>query len=83
MVGEYSGAATNPEIVAPQSIMQETFLDAVWPLVDAVLEGTDNVVRAINEKDASVYLDSTELSSRLYGPLNRERTRRGNAVIAY
>ncbi len=83
MVGEYSGAATNPEIVAPQSTMRETFIDAVWPLVDAVLEGTDNVVRAINEKDTSVYLDSSELSARLYDPLNRERTRRGNAVIAY
>ncbi len=83
MIGEYSGAGTNPEIVSPQSTMRETFIDAVWPLVDAILEGTDNVVRAINEKDTSVYLDSSELSARLYDPLNRERTRRGNAVIAY
>jgi hypothetical protein len=31
-VGEYAGAATNPEIVAPQSIMKETVMDANGPL---------------------------------------------------
>lgn len=38
MMGEYQGAAHNPEIVAPQSIMRETFAESVGPLVDAIYE---------------------------------------------
>ncbi len=38
MMGEYQGAGNNPEIVAPQSIMRETFEESIAPLVEAIYE---------------------------------------------
>lgn len=38
MMGEYQGAGSNPEIVAPQSIMRETFEESIAPLVEAIYE---------------------------------------------
>lgn len=38
MMGEYTGAKSNPEIVAPQSILKETFDASIAPLVAALME---------------------------------------------
>ncbi len=38
MMGEYQGAAHNPEIAAPQSLLRETFAESVTPLVEAIGE---------------------------------------------
>lgn len=38
LMGEYAGAYSNPEIVAPQSLMLETFMAAVEPLVASIRE---------------------------------------------
>ncbi len=36
MMGEYQDASSNPEIVAPQNIMRETFAESIAPLVEAI-----------------------------------------------
>ena len=38
LMGEYAGAYSNPEIVSPQSLMLETFMAAVEPLVASIRE---------------------------------------------
>lgn len=62
MVGEYTGASSNPEIVSPQSTMRETFLEAVMPLVDAILSGDQEIIQAIEGKDLTVRLGDRDIS---------------------
>lgn len=47
IAGEYPGAKTNPEIVAPQSLMYETNVKANIPVINAVEEMGDRIVGAL------------------------------------
>lgn len=47
MVGEYSGASSNPEIVAPQSMMAETFLGSIMPLVSMLEDKLDVIAQLL------------------------------------
>ncbi len=42
LMGEYAGAYSNPEIVSPQSLMLETFMAAVEPLIAAIRQLIEN-----------------------------------------
>lgn len=42
LMGEYAGAYSNPEIVAPQSLMLETFMTAVEPLIASIRQLIEN-----------------------------------------
>lgn len=42
LMGEYAGAYSNPEIVAPQSLMLETFMAAVEPLIASIRQLIEN-----------------------------------------
>lgn len=56
--GEYAGAATNPEIIAPQSIMRETVAEANAPMVAAMYEMATMIVDAIERSGVEVSADS-------------------------
>ena len=47
MVGEYAGASNNPEIVAPQSMMAETFLGSIMPLVSMLEDKLDVIAQLL------------------------------------
>lgn len=47
MVGEYAGATGNPEIVAPQSIMAETFLGSIMPLISMLEDKLDVIAQLL------------------------------------
>jgi hypothetical protein len=47
MVGEYAGASSNPEIVAPQSMMAETFLGSIMPLVSMLEDKLDVIAQLL------------------------------------
>lgn len=79
--GEYAGARTNPEIVAPQSILRETFEESLWNMIDVLYETSNNVVNAIEQKDTNVYLDRTKVSRELRPEINKQNRLRGNSLV--
>ena len=82
LMGEYANAKNNPEIVAPQSIMKETFLEAVTPLINAVLQGDNSLLNALKEKDTNVYLNGRKVSEAIYDDLGAVATRKGKVIFA-
>ncbi|MFI3329107.1 MAG: hypothetical protein R3Y05_01320 [bacterium] len=71
-VAEYGGASTNPEIVAPQSILKETFMESMMPMVNALLSSNNGIKQAIEESgNRSIYMDSRKVGEELYDPLQQ------------
>lgn len=62
-VGEYSGASSNPEVVAPQSIIRETVTEGNEGLAEAIIAAAEKIVEAIQEKDTSVKLNDKVLAT--------------------
>lgn len=80
MMGEYSGARNNPEIVAPQSVLAETFQASIAPLVDAIMSLVNSGGQAVTVK---VVADgnSKEFVRWLRFELAQEDVRRGVNLI--
>jgi hypothetical protein len=53
-VGEYPDASSNPEVVAPQSIIKETVTEGNEGLATAILAAAEQIVEAIEKKDTTV-----------------------------
>ena len=81
-MGEYANAKNNPEIVAPQSIMKETFLEAVTPLINTILQGDNSLLKALKEKETNVYLNGRKVSEAIYDDLGTVATRKGKVIFA-
>lgn len=73
MAGEYSGASTNPEIVTPQNIMEETF-DKVM----SRYQGNNND-KTIN---LAVYVNNKKLGQILLDDLRDMKRQTGNGLEA-
>lgn len=66
LMGEYPGAAANPEIVTPQNIMYETVAEANGDMVGvlgAYLAQANALLEKIAEKDTSVVLGDEEVAA--------------------
>lgn len=83
MVGEYSGASSNPEIVSPQSTMQETFITSLIPLVSALENGFQMVIECIDNKDLNTYFEGKPLARALKPFLDTEDGRIGSTLFSY
>lgn len=71
--GEYAGASSNPEIVAPQSMMYETNMKANVPVMNAIEELGDRIAEGLS--NISVYADFGY--DKLRVGLNKENKRIG------
>lgn len=80
LVGEYKGASSNPEIVTPENLMREVFLDSMLPVVQAIVNGNSQVVTAINNKDTNVYMNGRKVSENLYNDLENVAIRKGKTL---
>lgn len=80
LVGEYKGASSNPEIVTPENLMREVFLDSMLPVVQAIVNGNSQVVTAINNKDTNVYMNGRKISENLYNDLENVAIRKGKTL---
>lgn len=83
MMGEYPGAKSNPEIATPQSLMQETFMETMIPLLNELVAFREDVLQLLREiiaKDPSITLDGTTLSRLLKPYLDEENKRVGGTI---
>lgn len=83
LIGEYSGASHNPEIVSPQSIMRETVEEATNTddVVNAIYTMANMVVQAVNNKDFDIQLDGVSLARKMYNPMQTVSKQRGNRLV--
>lgn len=64
-MAEYPGASSNPEIVAPQSIMRETMEEANAGVISAVMAIGSQITNAVESKDTNIYMDSTKVTRKV------------------
>ena len=78
MVGEYAGAKSNPEIVTPQNIMRQTFMECMLPIAQAIVSGDTKVVNAIQElANRPVELNGRKVSENIFDDLQNVAIRKG------
>ena len=82
MMGEYAGAYNNPEIVSPQSLLQQTIENSNQTVVDALIQQTRQLLAALEEMDMSVSIgDETIAQAANRGNLSYKR-RTGRPLFA-
>lgn len=84
MMGEYPGAKSNPEIATPQSLMQETFLQTMIPLLNELAAFREDMVQLLREiiaKNQNITLDGTTLARLLKPYLDEEDKRVGGTIF--
>lgn len=78
MVGEYAGAKSNPEIVTPQNIMRQTFMECLLPIAQAIISGDTKVVNAIQDlANRPVELNGRKVSENIFDDLQNVAIRKG------
>ncbi len=64
-MGEYPDAKTNPEIVAPQSIIKQTVESANVAVVNAIYSIGNQISKSVNDKNTDVYMDGELVTKRI------------------
>ena len=83
MVGEYAGAKSNPEIVTPENLMREVFIDSMLPVVQAIVSGDQQVIGAIEDlADRPINLNGRKVSENIYNDLQSVALRKGKTLFA-
>lgn len=80
-VGEYAGAKHNPEIVTPQSLMQETMETAMLPMINAYVAMGNRILKAIEDKDLDVYMDTTKVTRKITKEQNNQAKYKGTSLV--
>jgi hypothetical protein len=83
MVGEYSGARSNPEIVTPESKMRQVMLETTVPLMQAILNGNRELVTSIKNNPTILYVDSTKLAETTYNAYENTARRLGKNNVVF
>ncbi len=70
LVGEYSGANSNPEIVSPESLMRKVFAESMLPMIQAIVNGDNKVVNAIGGlANRPIELNGRKVSENIFNDL--------------
>lgn len=83
MVGEYSGARSNPEIITPESKMRQVMLETTVPLMQAILNGNRELVNTIKNNPTILYVDSTKLAETTYKAYESTAKRLGKNNVVF
>lgn len=82
LVGEYAGASSNPEIVTPENLMREVFVESMLPIAQAIMSGNRDVVTAIEDMaNRPIEMDGRKVSERLYSHLEGVAIRKGKTLF--
>lgn len=67
LVGEYAGAASNPEVIAPQDVLRQTFREEQdnADIINAIFAIGSMIVKAVEDKDMDINLDGERLARSL------------------
>ena len=83
MVGEYSGASNNPEIVTPENLMRQVFMESMLPIAQAIVNGDQQLINAVNElSNRPIQLNGRRVSESIYDDLQRTAVRKGQMMFA-
>lgn len=83
LVGEYPGAATNPEVIAPQKVLAETIRQETdfSEVINAIFAMGQQIVNAINENgDRPINLDMGKVASGVTTMQNRRNKMYGKQL---
>ena len=81
MIGEYAGASSNPEIVAPQNILRETIDASNSNMVSALYQMCQEVIKAIDDVDMSVSIGDDVIAQSTKRGNDAYKKRTGYALI--
>lgn len=82
LVGEYSGAKSNPEIVTPENLMREVFIESMLPIAQAIMSGNKEMVSAIEDMaNRPIELNGRKVSENLYSHLENVAIRKGKTLF--
>lgn len=82
VMGEYAGAKSNPEIVAPQSLLKETMVDANSEMVSAMYQMAQQVIKAIEEMDMKVIIGDDTIAQAAKRGAEGYKSRTGKPMFA-
>lgn len=80
-VGEYAGAKSNPEIIAPQNIMRETVSEANMEVVNAIYAIGNQITKAVDDKDMDVYMDTDKVTRKVAKRQDTIKRQQGTSLV--
>ena len=83
MAGEYAGAKQNKEIVTPENLMRDVFIESMLPIAQMIVNGNNDVVSAIGDlANRPVELNGRRVSENIYDDLQNVALRKGKIMFA-
>ena len=81
LMGEYTGASNNPEIVTPQSLMRETMEDANASLINAIFAIGNQISKSVDDKNMDVYMDTAKVTRRITKEQTAQKKQKGTSLV--
>ena len=82
MMGEYVGARSNPEIVAPQSMIREIISEENGEMVSALYQIAKQIISAIDDVDLSVSIGDDQIGNAANRANNAYKKRTGRPLFS-
>lgn len=84
LMGEYANAKSNPEIVTPENLMRQVFLESMLPIAQAISSGNGEVVNAIEDlANRPIELNGRKVSENIYDDLQKVFLRKTGYKVNY
>ena len=81
MMGEYAGANRNPEIVAPQTILQQTLESSNSGVVNAIFAIGNQISKTVEEKNTDIYMDTAKITRRITKEQTAQKKQMGTSLV--
>ena len=81
LMGEYTGASNNPEIVTPQSLMRETMEDANASLINAIFAIGNQISKSVDDKNMDIYMDTAKVTRRITKEQTAQKKQMGTSLV--
>lgn len=83
MLGEYSNAASNPEIAAPQSVLQGVINAGNEDLINILIQLNRQLITAIENKDTNVTISDDDIANSVIRSNQGSIRRTGKPLLSY